>query len=432
MRATPLLLLAALWLPAHALEPSQVFDKVSPSVWIVRTFDGAERPVGQGSAVVIGPGKVVTNCHVLAKSKVVMVRRRNVMFEAKLEHADAPRDLCILQIEGFTAPAVAMRGTGDLKVGEKAFAIGNPRGFEVTLSEGLVSGLRGEWSDGSHVIQTTAPISPGSSGGGLFDAEGRLVGITTFSRRDSQNINFALPSEWIAEVPARSEAALARRKQPQQQAFAVGTPMASVPPGYPVPGTVWVYRFTERAFGRRTFDVTVRADRVDRDLIDESVFVAGGGSNVMRRTIQTREARFLQYSLGSDTALLEIAPYLVAANDGQAPAEAVSAVGYPVGGRIFAGERGGFRTRSRAHDWEEVSVPSGSYRALRYEFEGEREEGTAATSFVRSGSITRFKMNVWYAPDIQRIVKLEHKMWSKSADPISEETMELLEYRPPR
>jgi len=194
-----IVLAAAAALPAHGLEPTQVFEKVQPSVWIVRTFDGAERPVGQGSAVVIGPGRVVTNCHVLARSKVVMLRKRNVMYEAKLEHADTPRDLCILQVEGFSAPAVEVRPVTDVKVGEKAFAIGNPRGYEVTLSEGLISGLRGEWKDGSHVLQTTAPFSPGSSGGGLFDAEGRLVGITTLIRIDAQNINFAFPASWIAE-----------------------------------------------------------------------------------------------------------------------------------------------------------------------------------------------------------------------------------------
>jgi len=426
-------LAAAAALPAHGLEPTQVFDKVQPSVWIVRTFDGAERPVGQGSAVVIGPGKVITNCHVLAKSKVVMLRKRNVMYEAKLEHADAPRDLCILQVEGFSAPAVEVRPVTDVKVGEKVFAIGNPRGYEVTLSEGLISGLRGEWKDGSHVLQTTAPFSPGSSGGGLFDAEGRLVGITTLIRVDAQNINFAFPASWIAEVPARSEAALAKRRQPQQQASVPGTALAaSVPPGYPMPGTVWVYRFTERAYSRRTTDVTVRADRVDRDLIDESVFVVGSGAEVTRRTIQTKEARFLTYKLGSESAVMELAPYLVAANDGQGPADPVNAVGYPVGGQIFAGERGGFKTRARAHDWEEVTVPAGTYRALRYVLDGDREGGTAGTSFVRSGSTTRFAMSVWYAPDIQRIVKLEHKTWTNSATPYSEDTMELLEYRPPR
>jgi serine protease Do len=426
------MLLALLPCAAAGLEPSQVFDKVSPSVWIVRTFDANERPMGQGSAVVIGAGKLVTNCHVLAKSKQVMVRRRNVMYEAKLEHADAPRDLCILQVEGFGAPAVAMRKVAEVKVGEKVFAIGNPRGLEVTLSEGLVSGLRGEWADGSHVVQTTAPISPGSSGGGLFDEEGRLVGITTFQRRDSQNLNFALPSDWIGQVPERSEAALAKRNAPRQAAAAApGAPMANVPPGYPAPGTVWLYRFTERGgYSRRSTDVTVRADRVDQDLIDESLFVGGGGAEAPRRTIQTKDSRFLHYKLGGEAVFLEIAPYLVAVNDGKGP-DNVDASGYPISGQVFAGDtRLNFTTRVRPRDWEDVTVPAGSYRALRYEIDGDRE--ASASGFVRAGATTRFKVNVWYAPDVQRIVKVEHKAWTNSATPYTDDSVELLEYRPPR
>jgi len=67
--------------------------------------------------------------------------------------------------------------------------------LELTLSEGIISGLR-EY-EGGHVLQTSAAISPGSSGGGLFDAQGRLVGITTFFLSKGQNLNFALPAEWV-------------------------------------------------------------------------------------------------------------------------------------------------------------------------------------------------------------------------------------------
>ena len=157
--------------PAQALEPDALFEKLSPSVWEVFTF-GEQRANSLGSGVVIGPGEMVTNCHVLAKAKAVLVRRQNVMYEAKLKHADAPRDLCVLSVANFNAPAVQVAPLSKVKVGQKAYAIGNPKGLEATLSEGLISGLRGEWADGSHVIQTTAPISPGSSGGGCSTAKG--------------------------------------------------------------------------------------------------------------------------------------------------------------------------------------------------------------------------------------------------------------------
>ncbi|TAN74284.1 MAG: serine protease, partial [Magnetospirillum sp.] len=78
----------------------------------------------------------------------------------------------------------------DLKVGETVYSIGAPKGLEATLGQGLVSGLR--TIKGLRYVQTSAPISAGSSGGGLFDAAGNLVGITTFHLRDAEGLNFAI------------------------------------------------------------------------------------------------------------------------------------------------------------------------------------------------------------------------------------------------
>jgi len=416
---------------SHALDPTQVFEKAAPSVWIVRTYDAAERPVGQGSAVVIGQGRLVTNCHVLAKSKVVYVRRENVLYQATLEHADTPRDLCLLQVAKFGASIVETVKVGDLKVGQRVFAIGNPQGMEVTLSEGLISGLRAELpglpvdQGGGNVVQTTAPISPGSSGGGLFDTEGRLIGITTLIRREAQNINIALPADWIAEVPARAQAALAKRNAPQQTGAAGA---AAVPPGYPAPGTVWVYSFTERLYTRQKTDITVRATRVDADSVEESVSTSAASAGSGRRLVNTREARFLEYPIGASAVLIELAPYLLSVNGGNAPVDAVTAVGYPVGSTGIPG----WRTNVKVHDWEEVAVPAGRYRALRFEIDGERDRPVVANSAVAG----RFRINVWYAPDVKRMVKLEHQTWSaafaSSGTPNGDDAVELVEYRPPR
>lgn len=92
---------------------------------------------------------------------------------------------------------VRVRPYADIKVGERAFTIGTPRGLELTLAEGLVSSKRN--SDGVRFIQTSAPILPGSSGGGLFDAQGSLLGITTFLVKDAQNLNFAIAAEEYAK-----------------------------------------------------------------------------------------------------------------------------------------------------------------------------------------------------------------------------------------
>ena len=85
-------------------------------------------------------------------------------------------------------------------MGEPVYAVGTPQGLELSLSEGIVSQLHG---GPPPLIQTTVAISQGSSGGGLFNAEAELVGITTFYLKDAQSLNFALPVEWIDEVARR-------------------------------------------------------------------------------------------------------------------------------------------------------------------------------------------------------------------------------------
>jgi S1-C subfamily serine protease len=416
---------------AMALQPTEVFEKVSPSVWVVRALDASERPFGQGSAVVIGPGRLITNCHVLAKAVSVQVRRDNVTYEARLEHADAGRDLCLLQVARFDAPAVEMAKVDELKVGQRVYAIGNPQGMEATLSEGLISGLRTVFENphlekaSSEVIQTTAPISPGSSGGGLFDDQGRLVGITTLIRRDAQNINIALPADWIALVPERAQAALAKRNAPRT----AGTSLASTgAPGLPPAGTQWVYGHVDRQYGGRKTDVTVRVARVDGTVIEETLTSNAQSAAIARRVIDATDAQFLEHPLNAGAAMVELAPYLLAANSDRPPTDVTGLGGYPHGESTFPR----WLYRSSVKDWEEVSVPAGSYRALRIEVHGERAPGSFAISSPMTG---RFHLIAWYAPEVQRYVKLEHKAWSGTyatrGQQAGHDVVELISYRPP-
>jgi serine protease Do len=196
---------------AHALTAEQVYAKVSPSVWRVVTYDADNLPLGQGSGVVVGTEAVVTNCHVLAKAKRVAVKREKETLDAKLAMWDVKRDLCQLRVVGLTAPAVWVTDSRQVTVGQNVFAVGNPKGLELTMSAGLVSSLRRNTAGQLVLIQTSAAISGGSSGGGLFDAQGNLVGLTTLGSvsGDAQNLNFAIPAEWVRELPARHAAAAA-------------------------------------------------------------------------------------------------------------------------------------------------------------------------------------------------------------------------------
>jgi S1-C subfamily serine protease len=219
---------SAVWSQASALTPDQFYSKTAPSVWLVKTFDEDGLALSVGSAVVIAPDTVLTNCHVLAKAKRVSVRQEKVSHDAKLQYADVERDLCQLTTTGLGAPAVPIGDSDKMAVGQHVFALGNPKGLELTLSDGLVSALRRDDKGRLVLIQTTAPISQGSSGGGLFDENGKLIGITSLLAREGQNLNFAFPINWLAELPERSAAAMKKR---QEERAARG----EVPPVAPPP-----------------------------------------------------------------------------------------------------------------------------------------------------------------------------------------------------
>jgi hypothetical protein len=184
--------------PFSANEPAMVFARVSSSVLVVKAT--VPQGTSQGSAVVVGRGLAVTNFHVVKRSTRVTVTQGATTVEAKLMSFDEKRDLALLSFDGLERRPIAVATARALKVGDRVYAIGAPHGLELTLSDGLVSALREDAKGGAPTIQTTAPISPGSSGGGLFDGHGRLVGITTFQQKDGQNLNFANPAEWVSDL----------------------------------------------------------------------------------------------------------------------------------------------------------------------------------------------------------------------------------------
>lgn len=181
--------------------PEQIFQDVSRSIVTIQAFDAEGNVLSLGSGVVTAPATVITNCHVVEGGQRLSVLSGNETLKGVVRLSDVDRDLCELAVTGLQAPRVVLF-TGRLRVGQRVYAIGAPEGLDLTISEGLVSSIRE--MEGAHYIQTSAPISSGSSGGGLFDVEGRLVGLTAFILAEGQNLNFALPASWITELAARS------------------------------------------------------------------------------------------------------------------------------------------------------------------------------------------------------------------------------------
>lgn len=182
-----------------SLSPQGVFNRAAPSVYVLLSAPSVESlraasNVSQGSAVAITPTVAVTNCHVIRGNRVHFLVKDRSAYYVTTVHGDTESDRCALTVDsaGLT-PISAVRRFTTLAIGERVYTIGSPKGLEGSLAEGIISGLREH--RGVDVVQTTAPISPGSSGGGLFDSAGNLIGITTFLLRDTQSLNFAIAAD---------------------------------------------------------------------------------------------------------------------------------------------------------------------------------------------------------------------------------------------
>ncbi|MBV5327413.1 MAG: tetratricopeptide repeat protein [Chlorobium sp.] len=186
----------------YALTPEHIFEKVKDSIVVVKTLDAKGKAKVQGSGVLLPSGLIATNCHVVDGGASIQGK---LLASATLHAEDSDKDICLLDAKNFTGKPAQLGTAASLKVGASVYAVGAPQGLELSLSSGIVSQLRG---DSPPLIQTTAAISPGSSGGGLFDGEGRLVGLTTLYVKDGQGLNFAMPVEWIGEIkPGRKKVA---------------------------------------------------------------------------------------------------------------------------------------------------------------------------------------------------------------------------------
>ena len=146
-------------------------------------------------------GLLVTNLHVIRDAKHALVKFPNGVEFAVLEikGVDEPNDLVLLRVDTKPKVFLSITAVAPPKVGTKVFAIGNPEGLTNTVSEGVVSAVHRD-DLGVNAIQTTAPISPGSSGGPLIAVDGSLVGVTTFYSKEGQNLNFAVPAQRVAEM----------------------------------------------------------------------------------------------------------------------------------------------------------------------------------------------------------------------------------------
>ena len=205
------LVLAAMLSPAAqaaTAEPEPLAARIArenlSSVVTLIALDDRNQPLALGSGFFITrDGVLVTNAHVVGGAARVLVRWRGQNGVAlKILNFARKYDLVTIQTSFTTTPAVLLADSETAAAGQDVVVLGSPQGLEGTVSTGIIGGLR--TIGGVRYLQITAPISPGSSGGPVFNAEGRVIGISTATSAKGQNLNFALPANLLRDVPPAS------------------------------------------------------------------------------------------------------------------------------------------------------------------------------------------------------------------------------------
>lgn len=189
---------------------SDVVGRLADSVVAIESIGqlrGRQLVLGSGSGVVVAEGTIITNAHVVeAATAVVVTLNDGSEHSGTIVTIDIETDLAVIGVEGDDLQPVETGSTSDLEVGDGVFAIGYPLGLEgsPSVSTGIVSALDRNLEEGDvslfGLVQTDAAITEGSSGGGLFDASGHLIGVTTavgVSSVGIEGIGFAIPVETI-------------------------------------------------------------------------------------------------------------------------------------------------------------------------------------------------------------------------------------------
>ncbi len=175
--------------------PNEIFKEVSPAVVLIEVEDGA------GSGFIVSTdGKIVTNFHVIEHTRRATVRLTNgdAYDSVEVVDVDKRKDIAVLKIKAVDLPTVHLGESKTLETGTPVFSISNPLGdkdLKNTFSSGIVSGVRE--SDGYHLVQITAAISPGSSGSPVLDGHGNVIGIAKGNVPGGQQLNFCIPIDYV-------------------------------------------------------------------------------------------------------------------------------------------------------------------------------------------------------------------------------------------
>lgn len=188
-------------LKIYGQTPTTIAQKAIKSTVSIITLDNIAQPLGFGSGFIIGDELVVTNVHVIegcSSAYVLINGQQKKYIVSGYVSIDKTNDLVLLKVVGLIGEKLKLASDFIPEIGEKIYAVGNPKGLNGTFSEGIISGIRefGMYQ----VLQITAPISPGSSGGPVINSVGDVVGVAFASFDSGQNLNFAIPVKYLSNL----------------------------------------------------------------------------------------------------------------------------------------------------------------------------------------------------------------------------------------
>lgn len=196
-----LLVLVVVVSVAAAQTAQQIAKKAFGSTVLLVMEDSNSQPIGLGSGFFVKSHQIATNLHVVegAASGYAKLIGQKTKYDIRgISAIDEKRDLVILNVSALGKLSLPLDDSDAVLVGETVYAVGNPHGLEGTFSQGIISSVRTVGTD--KLLQLTAPISPGSSGGPVLNERGNVIGVSVATFRRGQNLNFAIPSNYLAKL----------------------------------------------------------------------------------------------------------------------------------------------------------------------------------------------------------------------------------------
>ena len=196
-----------------------IAEKALAATVYLEMKDTNGKTLGIGSGFFVKPNIIATNYHVIegaAKGTAKLVGKFTRYKIEGVTATDKTNDLALLKVTAYGIKPLSLGDSDKVRIGETVYVAGNPKGLEGTFSDGIISSRRKKRT--KERLQMTAPISPGSSGGPVLNKKGEVIGVIGVSfmtLEGGQNLNFAIPSEYLKKLLKQSKSAnpLSQEKQ---------------------------------------------------------------------------------------------------------------------------------------------------------------------------------------------------------------------------